>query len=48
MNSKSGIQNKSHIANSNSHTVGDMNLSLVGMRIAPRDPATHVAKVGLK
>lgn len=27
---------------------GDLGLSLTGMRIAPRDPATHVAKVGLK
>ena len=26
----------------------DLGLSLTGLRIGPRDPATHVAKVGIK
>jgi len=28
--------------------LGDLGLSLTGMRIAPRDPNTHAAKVGAK
>ena len=27
---------------------GDLGLSLTGMRIGPRDPNTHVAKVGVR
>lgn len=32
----------------NKLAIGDLSLSLTGMRIAPRDPTTHTAKVGIK